>query len=1110
MSTPAEHKPSIGDRIKQIWQRLSAPLPPPGEAPRAVVPSVSAERVESPAEDQVQEWADEWKKPVTTDDPWTAPKVPQTSPKVVFDQERKLDWVGFLGVLFFASLLYLPWAGSFGLWDPWETHYGEVSRHMVETRDFISPWWGSYWPKPGGGIEGEGFFSKPILLLWMMAAGLEIWGFQDFAIRVGVAVISILSVGLTYMAGASIWSRRVGLMMAGVLATSPFFFFLARQAQTDMPFVSMLVSAMALFMMGAFGKNRRRPADMLHKVLFWASMVVLVVPQLLLMATDTGFSAEQRALRPALRAQSLMDFKAKDVWQQFVVARSPHLTPEERDTIQQMASQGEREAAIDAARPALPDYFLEMFPSYLAAALVIGFLVVLAVPRWRRQIGTRLWRAPHNLATSRWLLGLALLSQGLALVLLLKQLGDHYALNWESNFGAGFNLLKWSGVLMSGALLAITGAMFWRVTGARAQAIESGTGRGVWWGGTAGVMAVVVGSPLALYMMGRSLGVLGQESLWDITMELRAQGKVKLVNLFFNSGYAPAILGVGLIVWGLVWLTKRRPFWGERSALGLGALGVAMSSVIFACVAMYYIPATIGKKGEILTFGQAAAGKVILSMFVWGPVQVVLYGLCAVVVWFSLERSTRKTVGQYCFLGFYIFAALATMAKGLLGFMLPGAIAFIYLIVTVEWKRLLEFEIPRGLLVFTAVGVPWYASVLILHETAYFNRFFIHDHFKRLGSGVHQIDSGTIEHFIHWLGYGLFPWVALVPAAILRVAAGRGLLLRDDRSRATLLVAIWAVLAFTLFSVSSTKFHHYTFPVVPPLAILVGLLLADLMDGKQKKFGALALVSVVGLVLVGLDVVKDPQHWKNLFTYKYDREWIDLVPTYVINMFGEASVVHGSELHESFQDMALLVMVVAGVGLSCFFTAKVVVRRVGGVILMFSALMLAVWGLNVYMPGISPTWSQNGIWQAYYETCTPTAPPPNADPLKQWCDEPALVYKTTWRGEHYYSHNESIPILESDHLKHFIAYHGDGPFYFMVDRTRYCSGNMTSPNFGEECTGKGSSIVNEVKGHYKGPDYDKYFDHELIWDQNLKFIMIKLYPLGKPGARDKKAASAGD
>src|SRR6185436_2488681 len=34
------------------------------------------------------------------------------------------------GLLLFvlASALYLPLLGRFGLWDPWETHYGEVSR----------------------------------------------------------------------------------------------------------------------------------------------------------------------------------------------------------------------------------------------------------------------------------------------------------------------------------------------------------------------------------------------------------------------------------------------------------------------------------------------------------------------------------------------------------------------------------------------------------------------------------------------------------------------------------------------------------------------------------------------------------------------------------------------------------------------------------------------------------------------------------------------------------------------------------------------------------------------------------------------------------------------
>jgi hypothetical protein len=287
--------------------------------------------------------------------------------------------------------------------------------------------------------------------------------------------------------------------------------------------------------------------------------------------------------------------------------------------------------------------------------------------------------------------------------------------------------------------------------------------------------------------------------------------------------------------------------------------------------------------------------------------------------------------------------------------------------------------------------------------------------------------------------------------------------------------------------------------------MLVGLLLADLLDGKQRRFAPLALVSVVGLLVVGVDVIKDPQHWKNLFTYKYDREWIDLVPSYVVNLFGEPTTVNGAALHDSFQRAALWVTVLAGAGLLLFFSSRLRARYVGFVGLMGAATGLTVWGLNVYMPGISPTWSQDGIWKAYYDTCTRVEPPPNADPKKPWCEEPALVYKTTWRGEHYYSHNESIPILEADHLKHFVGYHGDGPFYFMVDRTRYCSGNMVSPNFGAECVGKGSGIINEVKGHYKGPEYDKLFDHELVWDANLKFILIKIYPKGKPNATAQAA-----
>src|SRR5204863_1104716 len=63
-------------------------------------------------------------------------------------------------IIGFGLLLYLPLAGSYGLWDPWETHYAEVARQMTRRADFISLWW------PGSARETEVFQTKPVLSFW--------------------------------------------------------------------------------------------------------------------------------------------------------------------------------------------------------------------------------------------------------------------------------------------------------------------------------------------------------------------------------------------------------------------------------------------------------------------------------------------------------------------------------------------------------------------------------------------------------------------------------------------------------------------------------------------------------------------------------------------------------------------------------------------------------------------------------------------------------------------------------------------------------------------------------------------------------------------------------
>ena len=56
--------------------------------------------------------------------------------------------------------------------------------------------------------------------------------------------------------------------------------------------------------------------------------------------------------------------------------------------------------------------------------------------------------------------------------------------------------------------------------------------------------------------------------------------------------------------------------------------------------------------------------------------------------------------------------------------------------------------------------------MFVRHGPGFTDRLLIHDHINRLAQGVHG-DTGSIQYFIWQLGYATFPWVALIPAAVL-------------------------------------------------------------------------------------------------------------------------------------------------------------------------------------------------------------------------------------------------------------------------------------------------------------------------------------------------------
>jgi 4-amino-4-deoxy-L-arabinose transferase-like glycosyltransferase len=193
------------------------------------------------------------------------------------------------------------------------------------------------------------------------------------------------------------------------------------------------------------------------------------------------------------------------------------------------------------------------------------------------------------------------------------------------------------------------------------------------------------------------------------------------------------------------------------------------------------------------------------------------------------ERRAQRLL----FLAAWYFAAIATMGKGPAGFALPLAVTFLYVAATRKWTKILSLEVVSGLLIIAAVALPWYIAMFMRHGHEFTDRLIFHDMYKRAMVHVHDTNEGddvSFRFYIWQLGYALFPWTGLAPAALVWWARRR-----DDAANGegdvSVFLAMWFVLAFGLFTAVLTKFHHYIFPAVPPIAMLTGILV-DRLLGK--------------------------------------------------------------------------------------------------------------------------------------------------------------------------------------------------------------------------------------------------------------------------------------
>lgn len=285
---------------------------------------------------------------------------------------------------------------------------------------------------------------------------------------------------------------------------------------------------------------------------------------------------------------------------------------------------------------------------------------------------------------------------------------------------------------------------------------------------------------------------------------------------------------------GIPWFEKPALlYW--MAALGYAVLGVseiaARIGVALTASLGVLVLAVAGRRIASARFGYLSAAA-LASMGLWigfargvtfdMPLAVTVeVALLAFFLW-ERQRANNAKDARYWYVG-CLCIGLATLAKGLVGLILPVAIIASYFILTRQLWSLIRR--PRlifvGLAIIAGTAATWYGPMLARHGRVFVDEFFVAHHFERYLSNAYRHPQPVYFYIIVLLA-GCFPWLIYLIAAAARDFRHPLRLLEEDR-RLDLFLWLWILIPVVFFSFSGSKLPGYILPVFPAVAIRIGL-----------------------------------------------------------------------------------------------------------------------------------------------------------------------------------------------------------------------------------------------------------------------------------------------
>ncbi|MCL5774142.1 MAG: glycosyltransferase family 39 protein [Firmicutes bacterium] len=201
------------------------------------------------------------------------------------------------------------------------------------------------------------------------------------------------------------------------------------------------------------------------------------------------------------------------------------------------------------------------------------------------------------------------------------------------------------------------------------------------------------------------------------------------------------------------------------------------------------------------------------------------------------------------YIGAWILMGLATLDKGIFGFLFPLLIIFLYLLMKKELPKFKKIFLSPGIIIFLLLAIPWYAVEIYLHGNKFIDEVFLFYTVQRLTTPILN-QKEPIYFYIPVFILGFFPWIFFFPQAFAYIInlvrqkskeALQSQALSKAGSDMPILLIIWFAVVFISFTVIRTKLPNYILIIYPACALMMGKYWDSLL--AQKKLPSSFIIS---------------------------------------------------------------------------------------------------------------------------------------------------------------------------------------------------------------------------------------------------------------------------